>query len=585
MDKQSSLVQGKTVKQVKKLNLSGRNLTEIPDYVFEYTNLTKLILSRNAITRIPKEIAKLKKLEVLDLTYNRLNTLPAPVFKLPKLRVLAVGHNALKKFPAQLNGSHIEELIADHNKIEKIDANSLDGLKKIIIGHNPILGQIITHTLPNLRLYDFRGTKLDTPSKEYLNEDCKGWQSGYVSLEAVQDSQKDSTKKSPVETARIFISHSSKDKEIVEKFSDEILQLGLGILRDKIKCTSIEGQGIPNGEKMREWIAEQIGTCSIAFLMISPAYQSSQICLNEMGAIWALNKKVKILLLPGAEYGTMGWLYEIKQAGYIGNASALNQLANELKDELKLNVNISSLSRKVQDFLDYYKDYTPNYSYNLSLSQNDSCINKIYLEYCDRIFDLLHYQKFSCWMETVVSARPRIPTQILDDFDSLRHYLDSRNSHEGYEIFDEIFGSLSLCVNDFMEVFNLYADAGTEVTRIRAFYKEEAINPNYDEDLKDYNAYVSFIHNLGFEIMRLCNKLLCEIRSIKVDYLSSFGIFSIDEVSDPQGRVARFIYRKDESYKGLKGFLDSSTHREFYRTFEKERVERILRGIIKSRCL
>ena len=75
-----SIVKGKNIKQVKKLNLSGLNLTEIPSYVFDYTNLTKLVLSRNGISIIPKDIAKLRKLEVLDLTYNNLTEIPAPVF-------------------------------------------------------------------------------------------------------------------------------------------------------------------------------------------------------------------------------------------------------------------------------------------------------------------------------------------------------------------------------------------------------------------------------------------------------------------------------------------------------------------------
>lgn len=170
-----SRVKGKTIKQVRKLNLSGQGLTEIPADVFLYTNLTKLVLSRNAIKKIPKEIASLKKLEVLDLTYNEISFLPAPLFKLPKLRVLAVGHNRIKKFPTQMVGSSIEELIVDHNQIENIEPDALDGLTKLIISHNPISGQIITRTLPKLKYYDFRKTSLDTPSQALLPAKRKGW--------------------------------------------------------------------------------------------------------------------------------------------------------------------------------------------------------------------------------------------------------------------------------------------------------------------------------------------------------------------------------------------------------------------------
>lgn len=148
--KMQSIVKGKTIKQVKKLNLSGLNLTEIPAYVFEYSNLTKLVLSRNSIIKIPKEIAKLRKLEVLDLTYNNLTEIPAPVFKLPKLRVLSVGHNKLRKFPKQLVGSPVEQLIADHNQISELDATALDNLTKLILSYNPLGGQVVSHKLESL---------------------------------------------------------------------------------------------------------------------------------------------------------------------------------------------------------------------------------------------------------------------------------------------------------------------------------------------------------------------------------------------------------------------------------------------------
>lgn len=43
---------------------------------------------------------------------------------------------------------------------------------------------------------------------------------------------------------RIFISHSSKDKDVMEKFTDFILQLSIGLSHEDIFCTSIEEMGI-----------------------------------------------------------------------------------------------------------------------------------------------------------------------------------------------------------------------------------------------------------------------------------------------------------------------------------------------------
>lgn len=355
--KMQSIVKGKTIKQVKKLNLSGLNLTEIPSYVFDYTNLTKLILSRNGISKIPKDIAKLRKLEVLDLTYNNLTEIPAPVFKLPRLRVLSVGHNKLRKFPKQLVGSTIEQLIADHNQIGVLDADALDNLTRLILSYNPLSGQIVSHKLEKLMYYDFRHTFLSTPSNELLPDDCKG----YLPIHRAKITDDMLLKKMMVDLSKnyssestsegtIFISHSSKDKALVEQFVDEILQLGLGIANDRILCTSIEEMGISNGTKMREWIQKKIANCSVAFLMISPNYKKSEICLNEMGAVWALEKDVKILLLPGVDYGNFGWLEEIRQAGHVENESVLDQLYDDLKIRFGSDTKVSEWNRHRKKF-------------------------------------------------------------------------------------------------------------------------------------------------------------------------------------------------------------------------------------------
>ena len=371
MDKQSSFVMGKTIKQVRKLNLSGQGLTEIPASVFEHTNLTKLVLSRNAIKRIPKEIAKLKKLEVLDLRYNKIDVLPAPVFNLPKLRVLSVGHNFLKKFPNQLKDSSVKILIADHNQLEKINSEALNNIEVLIISNNPISGPIVKNFLPALRLYDFRNTGIESPAAEMLSADCKGWGSKKTKINIVNSScstmniesaEIDSGSKIPpnltqhIGDGSIFISHSSKDKELIDKFVDHILQLGIGLPDEKIRCTSINGLGIPNGEEMRAWISSKIKNCSLAFLILSPNYKRSEICLNEMGAIWALDIPVILLLWPGLDYKDIGWLEEIRQAGHINDDSELDKLFDELTDKFGLEKKVAKWGSQKKKFLDFCKN-------------------------------------------------------------------------------------------------------------------------------------------------------------------------------------------------------------------------------------
>lgn len=579
--KTESIVKGKTPKQVNKLNLTGKNLTEIPSFVFEYTNLTKLVLSRNAIRRIPKEIASLRKLEVLEMTYNELTEIPAPVFKLPKLRVLAVGHNKLRKFPKQLVGSSVEQLIADHNQIAGMDAAALEGLSKLVLSYNPIGGQIIDKKLDKLKFFDFRHTGLDTPDFGMIPDGCKYYlpihpasiSPEMVATKLILDSSIQAEPEETTTKGTIFISHSSKDKKIIEQFVDEILQLGMGIPSDSIRCTSIEGMNIPNGEKMREWIQDNIRNCSVAFLMISPNYKKSEICLNEMGAVWALDKSVKILLLPDIDYGNFGWLEEIRQAGHIDSEGALDQLYDEMKQYGK-EVKAAEWSRHKNKFLQFCKTVPAGApEKETSTAEN---VNKVYLGYCSKIFDYLRYKSFPVWSEMVNSSRPSIPQAVLDDFDSLVSYLDSRADYSGYEQLNVLFDTLSILVVDFTHVMDLYAEGEHDYYRVRAFYKEETHNPNYFEDLEDYNTYVAFLGNMIFELNRVCNAILFEARKLQIDFMSDFGIFSIDGIGHEKNRVVRFVYKEGDMYKGLKDFITVAQSRDYYRPFDEIRIRRML---------
>ena len=582
MEKQS-IVKGKTVKQVRKLNLSGLGLREIPSYVFQYTNLTKLVLSRNAIKKIPQDISRLRKLKVLDLSYNDIEFLPAPIFKLPKLQVLAVGHNRIRKFPVQLKGCSVEVLIADHNLLKEIPNNSLDNLSRLIISNNPLEGEIITHKFDKLRYYDFRGTRLSIPPKEFFAEDCKGWPSN-VSGTQVKRFVIDDTNVCPdlksEKTGSIFISHSSKDKDVIEQFVDQILKLGIGIPNDSIFCTSIEGMGIENGAKMREWIHEHIKDCDLAFLMISPNYKNSEICLNEMGAIWALGKKEKILLLPGVDYDNMGWLEEIRQAGHIEKESTLDQLYDELTEHYGLKNKASEWGRQKKKFLGFCKGLSSTPTTSGDSTEKEKT-DKIYLQCCNKVFDMLWYKKFSGWTEMLTCGTiPKIPTALLDNFDVLVQYLDSRAIYAGYDRFDALFRALSLLISDFLDVFDLYADGKEDICVIRTFYRENPHNPNYHEDLEDYKAYVDFIKNMTFEITRLCNSIITEARGLMVDYKPDFGIFAIDSIHHLRNVIVRLEYEEGEIYNGLKDFWEKAITRQFHREYSKERVARVLGEIL-----
>lgn len=153
------------------------------------------------------------------------------------------------------------------------------------------------------------------------------------------------------EKPKIFISHSSKDKDLVSEFCDRILRLGIGLSADNIFCTSIEDMNIKNGDDIRKHIKENILSADFSFLLISENYKKSEICLNEMGAVWANDNNVRYYLLPNTGIDKLGWLCDANQAEQLIDSIALDKLYTELKDYYDLDVKIETWSRQRKTFI------------------------------------------------------------------------------------------------------------------------------------------------------------------------------------------------------------------------------------------
>lgn len=158
-----------------------------------------------------------------------------------------------------------------------------------------------------------------------------------------------------INAKRIFISHSSKDKRIVSEFNDRILQLGIGLSPDDIFCTSIEDMNIKNGEDIRNHIRKNILAADFSLLLISENYKRSEICLNEMGAVWAGNEdNVRYYLLPNTGFDKIGWLCDTKQAEEISNPIALDKLYYELTHFYQIEARFNSWSRQRETFVNNF---------------------------------------------------------------------------------------------------------------------------------------------------------------------------------------------------------------------------------------
>jgi len=150
---------------------------------------------------------------------------------------------------------------------------------------------------------------------------------------------------------KIFISHSSKDKSIVEKFVDHILMLGIGFSAEDIFCTSIEDMAIKNGEDIRCHIHTNIKDVDFSILLISQHYKKSEICINEMGAVWAYNNNVRLYLLPDVDFCEIGWLCDTRKADKLFDSIVLDALKMELLTFYSLKDKGTTWSRQRELFL------------------------------------------------------------------------------------------------------------------------------------------------------------------------------------------------------------------------------------------
>lgn len=169
---------------------------------------------------------------------------------------------------------------------------------------------------------------------------------------------------------KIFISHSSKDKELVLMFVDLLVQ-GFHIDYDDIFCTSMDN-ALRVGEDFIKSIKENLLDSEIVLFLVTQNYIDSKFCIMEMGAAWAFKDNIFPIIVPPLDYSILNDTpLKIIQSMILSDAEDLFKKLYEYKLVEKkiiprLNfIHEHGLFDKIKQFTDDVKIYVnKNYGFN-----------------------------------------------------------------------------------------------------------------------------------------------------------------------------------------------------------------------------
>jgi hypothetical protein len=145
--------------------------------------------------------------------------------------------------------------------------------------------------------------------------------------------------------SKVFISHSSFDRDFVEEIIDILETIGLS--SDNIFCSSFDGYGIDLGENFLERLRNELDETILVLFILSENFYKSPICLCEMGATWIKTNEHIPILIPPFDFKDIQGVIPLTQGFRINDPMKLNLFREKIEILFGLKaIDVSSWERK-----------------------------------------------------------------------------------------------------------------------------------------------------------------------------------------------------------------------------------------------
>lgn len=143
---------------------------------------------------------------------------------------------------------------------------------------------------------------------------------------------------------KLFISHSTEDRAIVERFVTMLEQIG--VKQRHLFCSSIPAYGIPQGVgNIYNYIRDEMVNDNLfVIMMLSHNYYLSPVCLNEMGAAWIKQAAYQSILLPGFSFPEIKGAIDPRDMSFsLDDVENRNQALSDLKERIMAHLELEPI--------------------------------------------------------------------------------------------------------------------------------------------------------------------------------------------------------------------------------------------------